>query len=78
MQKYHLNFILYGNGVSVQKIKSSLSEFGDSLCVALCQEAADIGRNFQISIDTEDPVMIFDICSQLGRIKTVKVYQEGR
>jgi len=34
------------------------------------------GKDFKIRISTEDPTIIFDTCSQFGRLKSVKI-REG-
>jgi dihydroxyacetone kinase-like predicted kinase len=75
MQKYCLKFILHIQNASPQAIKNSLSEFGEVLEItALCQDkAGSKGEDLEININTEDPTAIFDICSQFGRIRTVKV-----
>jgi dihydroxyacetone kinase-like predicted kinase len=73
IQKYNLEFILYAHLGSVGTIKSSLTEFGDNLEVVNCEGDSEKGKNFKVSIKTEDPTMVFDICSQFGRIKSVKV-----
>lgn len=74
MQKYRLEFILYVRKVALEVIKSSLSEFGDGLeIVDSYPDPNTKGRNFKINIDTEEPTAIFDVCSQFGRIKAIKV-----
>ncbi len=73
LQKYRLEFILHTYNVSLESIKNSLVEFGDSLKVILSSEQSGKGDNFHISLETEDPTLVFDICSQLGRIRSVKI-----
>jgi dihydroxyacetone kinase-like predicted kinase len=71
---YKLEFILHIYSVSAKTLKSSLAEFGDDLEITdFCQEAGAKGRDFKININTEEPTVIFDICSQFGRIKSIKV-----
>ena len=85
MQKYNLEFILHTQNSSLEVVKNSLSEFGDSLevseflpphqCIGgggLLEDNAK-GRDFKINMNTEDPTAIFDICGQIGRIRSVKV-----
>lgn len=74
MQKYTLEFILYTQNAKLKKVMSSLSEFGEGVnIVDLCSDSNAVGRDFKINIIAEDPTLIFDVCSQFGRIKTVKV-----
>jgi hypothetical protein len=78
MQKYRIEFILHAYNTTGELIKSSLSEFGENLKVndAPMQETGK-GREFAISMIAEEPEAIFDICTQFGRIKSVKVNEEG-
>lgn len=73
MQNFHLEFILHTQDASAKTINNSLSEFGESLEVSACTDDTGKGNNFKININTEEPTVIFDICSQFGRIKNVKV-----
>jgi dihydroxyacetone kinase-like predicted kinase len=77
-ERYCLEFILDVHGSSAAGIKSALSEFGEHLEIVDCTDAAREARSFKIVIHTEDPTLVFDICSQFGRIKSVKVNEEGR
>jgi len=78
MQKYLLEFILHSHQANEKTLKNSLTEFGEDLKITDCQEAIAKGKDFRININTEDPTIIFDICSQFGRIKSVKIDEEGR
>lgn len=74
MQKYRLEFILYVHKPCLEAIKNSLSEFAEALEIAdFCQGSDTMGKNFKININTEEPTAVFDVCSQFGRIKTIKV-----
>lgn len=74
MPKFRLEFILDAYNTKLATIKNSLLEFGDGLEVTLVEEACVAKtNNFKININTEDPTVIFDICGQFGRIKSVKV-----
>lgn len=77
-QKFTLEFILHVYEGSSKTIKNALTEFGDSLEITECQDEPEKGKDFKISVNTEDPTLIFDICSQFGRIKSVKVNEEDR
>ncbi len=74
MQKYRLEFILCVRRSTPEVIKSSLSEFGGRLEISdSCPDPNSKARNLKINIDTEEPTAIFDVCSQFGRIKAIKV-----
>jgi len=74
MINYRLEFILNTYNGDLATIKNSLLEFGNSLAIDPAQETDESGGcNFKINIQTEDPTIIFDICGQFGRIKSVKV-----
>ncbi|MBU0548346.1 MAG: hypothetical protein KJ710_08175 [Candidatus Omnitrophica bacterium] len=70
--KYTLEFILHTQNSSPKIIKSSLAEFGNELVVSECQ-GQDEKCNYKVSMITEDPTLVFDLCAQLGRIRSVKV-----
>ncbi len=72
--KYRLEFILHAKDSSPKIIKSSLAEFGNDLVISQCQEAEE-DCNYKVSMITEDPTLVFDLCSQLGRIRSVKVHE---
>ena len=75
IDKYLLEFILHAHNSSAEKIKVSLAEFADHLEVRLADELKG-GNDFKISLKSQDPTLVFDICSQLGRIKSVKINEE--
>jgi dihydroxyacetone kinase-like predicted kinase len=77
LQKYRLEFILHTYNASLESIKNALVEFGDSLEVSLSLKGAEKGDDFSISLSTEDPTLVFDICSQFGRIRSVKINDEA-
>ncbi|MFA5145572.1 MAG: hypothetical protein WC723_06190 [Candidatus Omnitrophota bacterium] len=72
-QKLRLEFILHMHEPSPGAVKNSLAEFGEGLEISdLCQGTNTKGRDFKVRINTEEPEIIFDICAQFGRIRTVK------
>jgi dihydroxyacetone kinase-like predicted kinase len=75
--KYTLEFVLHAKGSSSKAIKSALAEFGSDLVVSDCQKHAET-CNYQVSMITEDPTLVFDLCSQLGRIRSVKVHESSK
>jgi len=73
MDKYYLEFILSMRDSSLEAIKSSLSEFGEE--IKICGPLEDKGiqpHDLKVSILTQEPTIVFDICSEFGRIKSVK------
>ena len=77
IQRYLLQFTLHTHNGSLQKIKSSLAEFGEHIEVATVTDDLVKGNDFKVSMCTEDPTLIFDVCSQFGRITSVKVNEEA-
>ncbi|MFY9401870.1 MAG: hypothetical protein WAQ07_00445 [Candidatus Omnitrophota bacterium] len=75
-KKYKLDFILRVYGLSLQDVNNSLSEFGEGLLVLDPSWEEKRMKDFTVSIKTEDPELVFDACSQLGRIRSVKIGQE--
>jgi len=71
---YTLEFILHTKNSSVKIVKSSLAEFGNGLVVSQCQEEGE-RCNYKVNMTTEDPTLVFDLCSQLGRIRSIKVHE---
>jgi len=69
---YTLEFILHSKNSSAKIVKSALAEFGNNLVVSQCQEEGE-SRNYQVKMTTEDPTLVFDLCSQLGRIRSIKI-----
>ena len=75
--KYLLEFVLHAKDSSPKIIKNALAEFGSDLTVASCQKQGE-SCNYEINMTTEDPTLVFDLCSQLGRIRSVKVYEDHK
>ena len=71
--KFKLDFILHTYNTTIDALRSALAEFGEKLDVAEVIDAAQKGNNFKVNINTEDPTIVFDVCSQFGRIRSVKV-----
>jgi len=75
--KFKLDFILHTYNTTLEAVKTSLAEFGEKLDVSEVVDVSQKGKNFKININTEDPTIVFDVCSQFGRIRSVKVEDEG-
>jgi len=71
--KYGLEFILQSRNAAGGSLRNQLSEFAENLQIFESQEAGDGLMDLRLNMVTEDPTVIFDICSQFGRIKTVKI-----
>lgn len=78
MGKYHLEFILNTEEVTEQTLRDYMMELGEGLEVCqLPSDACAKGRNFRINIRTEDPRIVFDTCTQFGKLKSIKINEEG-
>lgn len=73
MSKYNLEFILHTLNTKAETLRSSLAEFGEDLEISQSQDDKPSGRDFKVSMNTEEPTAVFDICSQFGRIRSIKV-----
>lgn len=74
MQEYQLEFILHTQDSTLETVKNALSEFGEGLEISeVLPENATKGKDFKININSQDPTVIFDICAQFGRIRTIRV-----
>ncbi len=76
VQKYKLEFTLHVYNTSLQAVKNSLAEFGENIMVSDSCGTQGKGNDFFVSINAEDPELVFDICSQFGRIRSVKIDRE--
>ncbi|MDD5692054.1 MAG: hypothetical protein PHP10_02625 [Candidatus Omnitrophica bacterium] len=72
--KFALEFILHSKNSSPKTIKSSLEEFGSGLTVHQCQKEGGT-CDYKVNMTTEDPTLVFDLCSQIGRIRSIKVHE---
>lgn len=74
MLKYQLEFILNTYNTGIKEVRASLENFGWNLEVLeISGDDALKKGEFKIFIHTQDPTLIFDLCSQFGKIKSVKV-----
>lgn len=74
--KFALEFILHARNANVKVIKSALLEFGSELDISPACDCAQTG-NYNIVLNTEDPTLVFDLCSQFGRIRSIKVSEQN-
>ena len=76
-QNFRLEFILHAHNTSAEALKNSLREFAQELEIAdLAPEILDRGKDFKVMMKAQEPTMIFDICAQFGRIRSVKVEEK--
>jgi dihydroxyacetone kinase-like predicted kinase len=73
MHSYSLEFILNAPSSSTEAIRRSLLQAGEHAKVSRAQEEAQKEGVFQVHVQTKDPTLIFDICSQFGRISSIKI-----
>jgi dihydroxyacetone kinase-like predicted kinase len=73
MQKFSLEFILNIRAASIEEIRGSLSGLGEGLVISGPEQDSPGSQDLKISIHTEDPTLIFDTCSQFGKLKSVKI-----
>jgi len=77
MQIYSLEFVLNSPYATPETIRNSIAEFCPKLEISGCPQEQQ-AKSFKICADTENPEMVFDICAQFGRIKQVKINEEGK
>lgn len=77
MLKYYLEFILNIQNGSQDILKESIRELGEGLEVNFVREDVAVkGGDFKIQMHTDDPTIVFDACSQFGRIRSVKIEEK--
>ena len=75
---YSLDFMLQAPGVSLDVLKKSLAGCADDPQIQEITQGPDLNeKKFSIQARTQDPTLVFDICSQYGKISSVKVDEEG-
>jgi hypothetical protein len=73
MQKYQITFMLHTHGCTQKEVRNAFAEFGEDLLIQEMATSCDNENDFQVSLVSEEPTAIFDICGQFGRIRAVKV-----
>lgn len=73
MHKYYLEFIFNAYNASTETIRNALTEFSEDLEIVQLAQDQGYNNDFKICMHAEDPTIIFDVCLQLGRIKSIKV-----
>jgi dihydroxyacetone kinase-like predicted kinase len=72
-QKYNLEFILDIKSASAEEIEQALVDLGDQLQITQAEAVSGTARGLKICLRTEDPALVFDTCSQFGKLKSVKI-----
>lgn len=78
MYSYFLEFTLNTYNISAEALKNALVEFGEEINITECDDPAVQGTSYKISLSAEEPTVVFDTCSQFGRIKSVKVEERRK
>jgi dihydroxyacetone kinase-like predicted kinase len=74
MLHYSLEFVLISDAPSLEDLRESLLEYGQGLEIfPLPPDDSERTRHFKVQINTAEPTLIFDLCAQFGRIKSVKI-----
>lgn len=78
MIKYKLEFILSTFNIDKQNVWNSLLDSAENLEIIEAMDKEIAGpAELKINLITIEPTIIFDICSQFGRIKSIKVEEKG-
>jgi len=77
MYNYNVECILHTSRASVEDLQKALEGFGvDVEIILMPQVDKERGRDFKVHVCTQDPTVVFDVCAEYGRIRSVKV-EEG-
>ena len=77
MIKYKLEFILSTFNVDKQNVRNSLLDSAEDLeIIETLDKEINGPEELKINLLTNEPTIIFDICSQFGRIKSIKVEEK--
>ncbi len=74
LRKFRMKFVLGGGCVSEDILRRALEGIGEDIELSLHKETNVPGESgIHVSLGTDDPELIFDICSQYGRIRSAKI-----
>lgn len=74
LRKFRMKFILGGRCLSEDMLRRALEDTGENLELSSAGEEDVCGETrIHVSLGTDDPELIFDICSQYGRIRSAKI-----
>lgn len=71
--KYSVEFTINIYDTSLDVLKNSLADLGSDLNLEEGKELNGKDKIIKIHIYTDDPHLVFDTCSQFGRLKSVKI-----
>jgi hypothetical protein len=71
------SIIEFGENLEILELLEEEAEDKNSIVSELKEEfEVKRGKNFRVSLKTEDPTIIFDTCAQFGKIKSVKINED--
>ncbi|MFA5430015.1 MAG: hypothetical protein WC329_02530 [Candidatus Omnitrophota bacterium] len=74
LRKFRMKFILGVGCVSEDMLRRALDGIGEEIELSLQGEAGVPGGScMHVSLGTDDPELVFDICSQYGKIRSAKI-----
>jgi len=71
--KYNVEFTMNIYDSSSDELKDCLTGLCADLSLDEDEETNDKGKIIKIRLCTDDPHLVFDTCSQFGRLKSVKI-----
>lgn len=71
--KYNLEFTIYVFDATLDVLKEALKDLGKDIDLKEQEETDGRRKIVRVHIRTDDPYIVFDACSQFGRLKSVKV-----
>jgi dihydroxyacetone kinase-like predicted kinase len=77
LPQFKLEFTLHAYGTTAEGIRNALAEFAEAVVIALIPGDTPQGEDYQVSLTTEEPQLVFDACAQFGRIRSIKI-EEGK
>ena len=73
---YHLEFVLQTKDARPEHLRSSLKGLVDVLDILPLEDTHGQGNNYKVQVKTKEPELVFDVCSEYGRLKSVKIEEE--
>ncbi len=73
MPSYYLEFILCARKEDIQAIKDTLKDYVRSIEVQHSESCDQASDELKVTLEAPDPTLIFDLCREFGKMKSVKV-----
>lgn len=74
LRKFRLEFVLSSRGMSEDMLRRAIEGIGEEIEIAFCPDSEVNGEvKFHVYLNTDDPELVFDICSQYGKLMSVKI-----